>query len=134
MSFEGQIESLRTLCQWDEITRIVANRFEVQIDSDRLRKSAEKVHGGWSDGTWLMFFKNRLSEWGLFPHGSKSENNIVFHCEMRVGFIHIEESPLMLARLRNDRELIEEHTARSRLNKMTAEFIEPINATAAKVV
>lgn len=83
-------------------------RFGVLVPASRIGEwwaaAMLKFHGrlgifGWSDGTFAMWLKNRLSDAGLLP-GSGVAKPIWLGVELHVGFLSVEETPEQLAILR----------------------------------
>ena len=95
---------------------------------------------GWSDGTYACWVVNRVNslEWPRWRDGrvefdvEPKEPEDFVTATMHVGFLSLEETPEMLARLHvPDMEFLYE-IARSKIST-TNEFIQPINATTHRV-
>jgi hypothetical protein len=58
---------------------------------------------GWSDPSWLMWFRNRIDCFGLLTKGVKgSPPPCRLEVLLHVWFLHLEETEEMLARLRHE--------------------------------
>lgn len=71
-----------------------------------LRLSRARFPGytrGYSDGSWASWWKRRLEEDGRFESGGTPPEPIDFVTELHVGFVAIEETAEMLARLAGEK-------------------------------
>jgi hypothetical protein len=130
---------------WTALAMACESRFGVSVNADELASRTEMVVGKhkrlerrafgccWGDGTWLMFLKSRLEELGCFKNGCQIAVEGGCTAVMHVFFINIEETPEMVARLRNEKP-DQIAVARTKLNKDTSVYVEPIDGNAAKVV
>lgn len=107
----------------------------------KLVKLASRSHG-WAtkelNGTSCgiaIWLKSRLLEDGLLECSQSAPRDIHLECELNVFFIHIEETPEQLAKLRNEKSGGSKHKpARSRIVKfMEKRNPVPIDATAKRV-
>lgn len=134
---------------WTALAMACESRFGVPVNADELASRTEMVVSNlvgkhkrferrafgccWGDGTWLMFLKSRLEEIGCFKNGCQIAVEGGCTAVMHVFFINIEETPEMVARLRNEKP-DQIAVARTKLNKDTSGYVEPIDGNAAKVV
>lgn len=115
------------------------SRFGIVFTDSRaeevFKKSAKAGDWSWSHGTWDMWLKNRIAEspgWGNAIGMKYADCRIT--CELHMGFTQIEETPLMLARLKNERpKLRADDPTRSRLRDYLAQ-IRPVDRVASRVV
>lgn len=130
------IDLLVTQKRWLDLAAMLNDRFGTNVSHEKLETIVDgKIPPKWwGDGVWMIWLKNRLSEVTQFPAKPDANQEIRFTCEMNVGFTQIEETPEMLCRLRNEKVNSDANESRSRVNKSLAEFIEPVNRVAARVV
>ena len=94
-----------------------------------------EMHHSWSDATCAMWLRNRMFEqfprWfhggGVIPDGDN------YTVELHTFFIHIEETPSMLARLCNEEKKPPKGASRSRITRET-KVLSPINKVAGRVM
>lgn len=92
-------------------------------------KGGKDFDTDWSDSTWVCWIRNRLA--GRWLAGFQLED-IRFYCDLHVGFLRLEETPEMLARLPEGSPK-EPTAARSKISKTTLKEIEPVDRVAARV-
>lgn len=100
----------RAMCDGDYkwVAGFLAGRFGVTVSASQIERWWKSRPGGnprlrcwdWSDGTFAMWLKNRLSDSNLLPVADVNPFNGSLPVELHVGFLSLEETAEMLARLR----------------------------------
>lgn len=128
--------------RFDEVAAAVSERYGVPVDPNRLAETI-KPHApnlarnhrlclGWREPEWFSWLKNRLDELHAFQAGHKSFPASPWPVPLHVFFIHIEETPEMVARLAEGKPA-QPTPARSRLPKSMLKTLRPIDAVAKRV-
>ncbi len=123
--------------RWSDVAARANCRFGTSVTGEQIEKTALTngmaslwACSTWSEGTWFMWIKNRLSEITPFPARCATSPEIHFGCELNVGFTQIEETPLMIARLRNESVNETSQLARTKLKPGNPQFVAPVNRVA----
>lgn len=115
----------------------LAVRFAVSVDHGDIlgwcRAAIDKQIGsfGWKESTWLIWFKNRLSEAGYLSSRA-DDDALAFRATARlhVWFLYLRESVEMIAFLQAEGKPRESSVARSRLFASLLRELRPIDKTA----
>lgn len=130
--------------QWEELSREVHRRYEIDVNPERLRDLCMQAprnwnfpEPSWGDGTWFMWLKKRLLEGNLIglPGCSCQEIPDGWTTTLHIGFLSIIETAEELARLRWGKRMVSHDSlARSKIIKaLPRGNVHPINLTAALV-
>lgn len=118
----------------------LSQEFQVHVDPESvktwLQADRSLLLPYWSDASWRMWFKNRLSESGAFGCSFKKPPHINLPVTLHVGFVGLFESEEELRVLRNEHLLDDEdiHPVRSRLfRQVERDYIQGIDNTARTV-
>lgn len=122
---------------WEELSHECETQFGVEINSDELAKllgpffNEHPIPIDITDPR--MWFKNRLISCGVLVAGCKGILPGQIFVPLHIGFLHLNETPEMLARLAEKPSLEEESkVARSKVFK-TAQILRPIDRVALRV-
>lgn len=132
--------------QWDRAAGLISDWFGVPVSADWLAETCEalfasQVKGdgclqprGGTDNSLLMWVKARLNRDGKLNLAHQPPPQISILVEMHIGFLFLEETPEMLARLPETSEgtLMPSQTARSKVFS-TPLYPHPVDRVAARV-
>jgi hypothetical protein len=110
---------------WEQVQQKINKRFECNLPLSEVtkvfrREMKSDIGEGWSEGTWFMWIKNRMS----FNYGQNRYRDEVKYNPLHFFFITIPEDMKMLGRLERDT------TARSRIGQTELKTLCPINRVA----
>lgn len=89
--------------------RIASERFGVPVPATT--PPAGQGRRGWTDSTWLMWFKNRA----VFQFGGTATDESVRTCRLHVGFLSLPETEEMISALREPNLELVFRVARSKI-------------------
>lgn len=115
---------------WEQVQLKINKRFECNLPLSEVekvfrREMKDDLGQGWSEGTWFMWIKNRMS----FNYGQNQSDEISKYNPLHFFFITIPEDVKMLGRLKDDSWTVTDTTARSRIGTTNSK-VQPINRVA----
>lgn len=116
---------------WEQVQLKINKRFECDLPLSEVtrvfrREMEDDLGHGWSEGTWFMWIKNRMS----FNYGHATSETGGKNNPLHFFFISIPEDMKMLGRLENESWTITDSTARSRISTTSMKALHPINRVA----
>jgi len=124
---------------WPALSALISERFGVDVGpnklrmlcEDRMQMNARDLRRHWSDCSWACWFKSRIQEYKRFSWGSVGYLPEITTATLHVGFLWLEETPEMLARL-SEPGVMASTVSRSKITE-TQRVIQPIDRVAARV-
>jgi hypothetical protein len=112
----------------DDIRLILDIHYPINTEPDDYR------FRDWTNGTWAIFFRNRLNQHGLLIlEANKKPRDIRVACELSIGFVEIVETEEMKQRLRNEAIIEDQATPRTKLTASNPQIVNPVDRIARRV-
>lgn len=121
--------------KWEAVAAHIKKRHKVKVADDvlieHIRKCFRGGHYSWSDATWDMWLKNRITELNAWPSDGVDFAVDTTVCVFHFFFLSLDETPEMYLLIKQDKKASPE-VARSKISK-TSLVIHPIDSVAQRV-